>query len=116
MNSQRQRSLVLVPETSHVSTETRLAMLEEELAGLREAMRTRGVIEQAKGMLMIHYGNTDYQAFRVLVRWSSLHNIKLVAVATTLVGMCGGTGELAGSPRPNLEHAVRAALTGVRGR
>jgi hypothetical protein len=111
MTAESQRSLVLVPDPSHVSTETRLAMVEEELAGLREAMRTRGVIEQAKGMLMMNYGISDDRAFRVLVRWSSLHNVKLVAVATTLVRMCSGESTSVSAPRRDLEQVVHAALT-----
>lgn len=39
----------------------------EEVAGLREAMKTRAVIEQAKGMLMVAHGADADRAFEMLV-------------------------------------------------
>lgn len=62
-----------------------LAGLERELAGLRTAMETRGVIEQAKGMLMLHRRCDSDAAFEVLVELSQTSHRKLVDVAGTLV-------------------------------
>jgi AmiR/NasT family two-component response regulator len=57
---------------------------------LRIALETRGVIDQAKGILMARHKLTADQAFQVLVRMSMKTNRKLHAVADALVH----TGEL----------------------
>lgn len=59
--------------------------LEHELDGLRTAMETRGVIEQAKGMLMLHRQCDADEAFRLLVDLSQTSHRKLFEVAQTLV-------------------------------
>lgn len=56
------------------------------LAGqLREAMSSRAVIEQAKGVLMATYAIDDEGAFERLRRASQVENRKLRAVATDVV-------------------------------
>jgi hypothetical protein len=62
-----------------------LAEMESELNGLRTAMQTRAVIEQAKGMLMAQRGIDAEAAFKVLVNLSQTTHRKLVDVATVLV-------------------------------
>jgi hypothetical protein len=62
-----------------------LDVLEHELDGLRTAMLTRGVIEQAKGMLMLRRGCDADEAFNVLVELSQTSHRKLVVVAEALV-------------------------------
>jgi GAF domain-containing protein len=57
---------------------------------LRTALETRGVIDQAKGILMARHKLTADQAFQVLARMSMKTNRKLRAVADDLVH----TGEL----------------------
>ena len=57
---------------------------------LRIALETRGVIDQAKGILMARHRLSADQAFQVLVRMSMKTNRKLRAVADDLVH----TGEL----------------------
>lgn len=59
--------------------------LREELDGLRAAMRSRAVIEQAKGMFMERYGCTDEEAFARLATFSQQTNVKLADVAYALV-------------------------------
>jgi hypothetical protein len=56
------------------------------IAGLSRAVVTRDVIGQAKGMLMQRDGVDDERAFAMLVEASQSTNIKLVDVATWLVG------------------------------
>jgi len=56
-------------------------------------MRTRAVIEQAKGILMERYKITDDRAITVLIRTSQHSNIKLREVAAHLVR----TGSLPGA-------------------
>lgn len=61
--------------------------LRREIEGLREAMESRATIEQAKGMVMLCYGLPPDEAFAVLARWSSLHNVKLWFVAASIARM-----------------------------
>ncbi|PXY27565.1 ANTAR domain-containing protein [Prauserella muralis] len=62
-----------------------IASLQEELNGLRRALRTRATIEQAMGVLVVVHQCSPQQAFRVLVRLSQQHNIKLHRIAQVLV-------------------------------
>lgn len=57
----------------------------EDLAGMRAAMAARGVIDQAKGILMERHKVTEDQAFTELSRSSQNLNIKLRDVADHLV-------------------------------
>ncbi|MEU6238764.1 ANTAR domain-containing protein, partial [Kitasatospora sp. NPDC047058] len=61
--------------------------LRAEVEGLRRAMRTRGVIEQAKGMLSERLGCTPDEAFGHLVQLSQDTNRRLADVAAGLVGL-----------------------------
>ena len=63
----------------------RVKRLEEEVAGLRRAMHTRGLIEQAKGMLAERLGCDPESAFRILSTRSQETNTPLVRVAADLV-------------------------------
>jgi GAF domain-containing protein len=56
-------------------------------AQLREALGTRAVIEQAKGILMVRAGVDDEQAFALLRRTSQHQNRKLRDVAASVVAM-----------------------------
>jgi hypothetical protein len=56
-----------------------------EVEGLRIAMHTRGVIEQAKGMIMITLKVDEEAAFDVLVQRSQRNHQKLVDVARDVV-------------------------------
>jgi GAF domain-containing protein len=71
----------------------------EDLAGLRTAMKSRAVIEQAKGVLIERYRLTEDQAFAVLIRSSQTNNVKVRDIADHLVS----TGELLGQA----QHARR---------
>jgi ANTAR domain-containing protein len=74
---------------------------------LQTALETRGVIDQAKGILMGRHKLTAEQAFQVLAQMSLKTNRKLRAVADDLVH----TGEL---PQPVSPPAPKA-LTRPRG-
>lgn len=52
-----------------------------QIATLREAVDSRGVIGEAKGMLMERYHLTADVAFAVMVRYSRTNNVKLVDLA-----------------------------------
>jgi hypothetical protein len=58
---------------------------ELEAAQLREALRSRDVIGQAKGILMERRGCSEDEAFETLRRASQSLNVKLARVAETLV-------------------------------
>lgn len=58
---------------------------EQELVGLRTAMDTRAVIEQAKGMVMLTLKVDAEAAFDVLVRRSQNTHTKLLEVAQEIV-------------------------------
>ncbi|MFJ8622214.1 SpoIIE family protein phosphatase [Kitasatospora sp. NPDC093550] len=67
--------------------------LRAEAEGLRRAMRTRGVIEQAKGILAERLGCTPDEAFGHLVRLSQDSNRRLAEIAAGLVGLAAPLGE-----------------------
>lgn len=56
-----------------------------EAEGLREAMRSRAVIEQAKGVLMALHGIDDVRAFEMLVEQSQQRNVRVCVLAVELV-------------------------------
>jgi hypothetical protein len=70
-----------IDETSFVS---RLVARETQ-AAVAASARSRAVIEQAKGMLMLTYGLDDTLAFSLLTRHSQHHNIRLRDLAAQLV-------------------------------
>jgi GAF domain-containing protein len=61
------------------------ARTSEQLANLQIAMKSRAVIEQAKGILMERFKVTEDLAFTVLARASQTSNIKLRDIADDLV-------------------------------
>jgi len=62
-----------------------LRRLTDEVAGLRRAMESRAVIEQAKGILMGSTGCGPDRAFEYLVRQSQHENRKVAEIAADLV-------------------------------
>jgi GAF domain-containing protein len=73
-----------------VGTADTAARTVDDLVSLQAALKSRAVIEQAKGVLMERFKLTGERAFAVLVRASQNHNVKLRDVAWHLVH----TGEL----------------------
>ncbi|HEY1487765.1 MAG TPA: SpoIIE family protein phosphatase [Micromonosporaceae bacterium] len=63
----------------------RVQRLESEVAGLRRAMATRGVIEQAKGILAVRRRCDPESAFAILSRMSQETNVRLADLAADLV-------------------------------
>ena len=73
----------------------------DQRAHLSQALDTRDVIGQAKGILMERFDVDDDQAFQMLVRSSQDTNMKLTAVARWLTsgeGRAAGTGRAGGTP------------------
>jgi hypothetical protein len=77
-----------------VGTADAVAATARELDDLHVAMKTRAVIEQAKGILIERYKINEDKAFKVLTRSSQVQNVKLRKVAEELVttGVLGGVG------------------------
>ncbi|MFP5071252.1 ANTAR domain-containing protein [Pseudonocardia nantongensis] len=78
-----------------------MAELQRRIEGLTQALRTRDVIGQAKGVLVSHYGISDEDAFALLVRLSQHTNTKLHTIATALLARIRRDG-----PAP-AEHCQR---------
>ncbi|TQL22649.1 ANTAR domain-containing response regulator [Streptomyces sp. SLBN-134] len=94
------------PASSAVALEReeRLHLLREEVEQLRQAIATRPVIDQARGVLMATYGCTSDEAWHILREASQLSNTKLHAVAEALTVSAQATG----APPP---EEVRTALS-----
>jgi len=84
--------------------EERLLLLQEEVEQLRQAIASRPVIDQARGILMATYGCTSDEAWHILREASQLSNTKLRTVAESL------TASAAAQATPPPED-VRAALS-----
>lgn len=73
----------------------RLHLLQEEVEQLRQAIASRPVIDQARGILMATYGCTSDEAWHILREASQLSNTKLRTVAESLTACA----EAEGTPR-----------------
>jgi hypothetical protein len=78
-----EETLERVRRGEHVGN--RVAELTAEVAGLRRALESRAVIEQAKGVIMARVGCDADAAFEVLVHQSQSENRKLREIAQGLV-------------------------------
>lgn len=80
-----------------VATHAAIALADAKVTkGLNEALISRDLIGQAKGMLMERYKISAHEAFVVLSAASSKGNMRLSAVAEQLIS----TGDLAGTRKP----------------
>ncbi|MFF8030785.1 MULTISPECIES: ANTAR domain-containing response regulator [unclassified Streptomyces] len=83
--------------------EERLHLLQEEVEQLRQAIASRPVIDQARGILMATHGCTSDEAWHILREASQTSNTKLRAVAAALTA----SAQAEGTPPP---AEVRTAL------
>jgi hypothetical protein len=67
------------------ASEEMLAAMRSEVMQMRQALRTRATIEQAKGIVMERYGLSADHAWNYLVRTSQQQNTKLRDLAEELV-------------------------------
>jgi hypothetical protein len=74
-----------IPPSKAQSDAELIAALRLEIEEQREAMKSRAMIEQAKGVVMVCFGLSPEQASTVLARWSSIWSIESNAVAATLI-------------------------------
>lgn len=82
--------------------------LQLEIEGLRSAMQSRAVIEQAKGVLMFLYQVESERAFAILRRWSMESNVKIRDLAAALMDIS------LGAPAGDLDAARRAVQGAMR--
>lgn len=85
-----------------------VARLRAERDGLRRAMRSRALIEQAKGVLMAKHRITADQAFAKLLAISQDSNIKLAQVAAAVVAGVSPPPASAPGPGRAIDHPDRA--------
>ncbi|MFD3510156.1 PAS and ANTAR domain-containing protein [Nocardia sp. NPDC058666] len=98
-------------DLSDTAAEYRREALDTTLPGLLEA---RVAIEQAKGALMLAYGVSAEQAFRVL-RWRSQEtNVKLRVIADNVVAALPTVADNEVRLRTRLDHVLLTAHEGVQ--
>src|SRR3989440_6161336 len=81
-----------VAEHSELDWAARVQRLEAEVDGLRRAMRSRAVIEQAKGFLSAALNCGLDEAFGHLARLSQYENLRVAEVAARIIGAAMPTG------------------------
>jgi hypothetical protein len=72
-----------VPETSAPPID--LATARQEIADLRQALESRSIIDQAKGLVRAWLCCDEHEAFEALARASQKVNVKVRVLATELV-------------------------------
>ncbi|WP_252538662.1 ANTAR domain-containing response regulator [Streptomyces sp. RO-S4] len=85
----------------------RLHLLQEEVEQLRQAIASRPVIDQARGILMATYGCSSDEAWHILRDASQLSNTKLRTVAESLTASAAAEGI---APPPEVRTALARAL------
>ncbi|MFC9678188.1 ANTAR domain-containing protein [Streptomyces sp. NPDC056948] len=85
----------------------RLHVLQSEVEQLRQAIASRPVIDQARGILMATHGCTSDQAWHILRETSQLSNTKLRDVAAAVTASAESDGP---PPPPELREALNKAL------
>ncbi|MGW0816020.1 ANTAR domain-containing protein [Streptomyces viridiviolaceus] len=97
------------PVRSAVAAERseRLHVLQEEVEQLRQAIASRPVIDQARGVLMALHACTPDEAWQILRETSQLSNTKLRTVAAAVTAGAGNDGPV---PPAEVRTALRTAL------
>ncbi|MGV9696731.1 ANTAR domain-containing protein [Streptomyces sp. NPDC003470] len=89
----------------------RLHVLQEEVEQLRQAIASRPVIDQARGVLMALHACTPDEAWHILREASQLSNTKLRTVAAAVTDGARDDGP---PPPPEVRAALRTALDRAR--
>jgi PAS domain-containing protein len=84
----------------------RVKRLEAEVAGLRRSLRTRGLIEQAKGRLAERLGLDPEEAFRQIAERSQRTNVSVVDIAADILGALDDQPDV----DPTLRRVVRVQV------
>ena len=81
------------PQLSHAVVDMlraqseRLQSLTEELATVRAGIEERKLIERAKGMLMMHRGLSEEEAYRFLRQSAMNQNRRIIEVAQSVLAL-----------------------------
>ncbi|MFE6589926.1 ANTAR domain-containing protein [Streptomyces sp. NPDC057781] len=95
------------PSAAPTGPAERLHVLQEEVDQLRQAIASRPVIDQARGVLMALHACTSEEAWHILREASQLSNTKLRTVAAAVTA----SAESDGPPPPaEVRTALRTAL------
>ncbi|MET7765980.1 ANTAR domain-containing protein [Streptomyces sp. NPDC005393] len=93
-------------------TSERTELLEQENAQLRYAIKSRPVIDLARGALMASFGCTASDAWEILVEVSQNSNIKLRAVAEQVTAAVSGQESLPPALQSHLQTALERRRPG----
>ncbi|MFF1303339.1 ANTAR domain-containing protein [Streptomyces sp. NPDC058307] len=96
-----------VPSTMVLERTRQLDRLRTEVQQLRQAILTRPVIDQARGVLMATHACSPDEAWNILREASQLSNTKLRKVAAVVTAGAEGGGP---QPPPELREALRTAI------
>lgn len=96
-----------VPYVVVLERTQQLHRLRTEVQQLRQAIATRPVIDQARGVLMALHACSSDEAWHVLREASQLSNTKLREVAAMVTAGAEGSDPL---PSPELRRALRTAI------
>ena len=104
-------------ERSGLDWAARVQRLEAEVDGLRRAMRSRAVIEQAKGFLSAALNCGLDEAFGHLARLSQHENLRVAEVAARIIGsgLPGGAEEPGPAEAPQVDARLFDPLTYLHG-
>ncbi|MFC7549483.1 ANTAR domain-containing protein [Plantactinospora sp. GCM10030261] len=91
-----------------------VSQLRRERDGLREAMRTRALIEQAKGVLMARHRIDADAAFDRLSRTSQERNVRLAELAAAVVAQVSPPPGSAARPQPRPARGSAGRAVPVR--
>ncbi|QUQ71841.1 ANTAR domain-containing protein [Kutzneria sp. CA-103260] len=84
--------MTVAPPSESDRLRARITELENELGGLRRALRTRTVIAQATGLLAAVGEHAPQRGFRLLVDLSQQYNVKLHTLARQVVDLAADLG------------------------
>ena len=99
------------PSTPVLASATAAGIHPDEVEQLRQALRSRDLIGQAKGMIQLIAQCREDTAWAVLVRVSQFSNRKVANLAPELIEGLTGRQEL----DPQLASTLRAAIAHYRG-
>jgi ANTAR domain len=105
--------VTFAPTSDSDRLRARIAELEQELDGLRRALRTRTVIAQATGLLAAVGEQPPQRGFRLLVELSQQYNVKLHTLAEQVVDLAADVGPRRAAALVGAAHKDLVAAEGT---